>query len=420
MPGRGEPVQITAEPATNSLLVVANENELAELKKLIATIDVAPEAERELKARVITLKNADAEAVSRTLNEIFVRSAARPQGTQGPPISIAALTGSRAVLVKCREEDFARIEEVVKRLDSDEAKAGEEVRVVPILYGDATEMQTAVQEYLRKPGQAGGRGANLVGDVRVSVLTQGNALVISGEKAEVEQLEATIRGMDESGIQGSVPQLIPLKHANVGQILPVVQEMFEGQSAGQRRGQMPPVIVGNEAINALVVRSGPTDYMAIKSVVDQLDTEEVKQQQPFRILQVAAGVNLNAVAEQVEQAVNDSARALPASSGRGRQTPQVTITPNMQTRTLLVAGTPTLFDQVEQIVRTYEKMAPTGDTTTAIIRQPESVTVEEIQMLIQLLTEQEASSGSRTGRASRPASRPAAPRQPVGRPGSPR
>jgi len=399
--GRPRPEdQVTAsvESATQSLIVTASTKNHEAIRTLIEKADAEPLEPLRQETHVIALKNADAEALSRTLNETFVRSAARPGGQQ--TITVSALPGSRAILVKSKADDFNRISAIVAELDRDDVAAGEEVRVVPILYGDATEMQTALQEYLKKPGTQGGRGTSLIGDVRVSVLSQGNAVVISGDKEEVHRLEETIHRLDTATEKGSVPQIIALKHASVAQILPSVQELFETPVGGARRNQPPPTVVADETLNALVVRAGPTDLAAIKGVVEQLDTPEMKARKSFRIIKVAAGVNLNKLAEDVEEAVNESAQAQTAAIGRGRQQPGVTITPNTQTRTLLVSGTPTLFDQVEDMIRAFESMGPpAGEVTTAIFR-PTNITAEEVQALIDQLTEQGGQAGRSPGRRS--------------------
>jgi type II secretory pathway component GspD/PulD (secretin) len=177
--------------------------------------------------------------------------------------------------------------------------------------------------------------------------------------------------------------------------------MFENPSGGARRGQAPPVIVADETLNSIVFRASSTDGQAIRAMVEQLDTQEQAAKKNYRIIKVAAGMNLTKLAEDVEDAVNESAEQVGGGgAGRGRQQPRVTITPNAQTRTLLVAGTPTLFDQVEEIVQAYEGMGPqAGETTTAIFSL-KNVTPEEVDALIGQLTDQGSAAGRSPSRSS--------------------
>ncbi|MEK6674143.1 MAG: secretin N-terminal domain-containing protein [Planctomycetota bacterium] len=409
-------VTALAEPTTQSVVVTANEANHKLISDMIAQVDT-DRAVVDRAARVLTLKNADAEAVSRTLNDIFVRSAPRQGGPTGPAITIAALPGSKAILVKCKEDDFAKIKEIVTSLDSEVVKIGEVVRVVPILYADATEVHTSLKEYLRPPGATGTSGAGLSGDVRVSVLAQGNSVVISGDKDEVDRLEGMVKSLDASGEKGSVPQIIPLKHARVAQIVPSLQQMFETTS-GNRRNQTPPVIVGDESQNAIVVRSSATDQAAIRAVVEQLDTEEAAAKKPFRIVSVAPGISVTQLAEQIELAVNESAKAAAGTATRsGRPVPSIAATANARTNSVLLAGSPVLFDQAEEMIRSLEKMGPSGNTATRIIKVG-NITPDEVEALINQLTGEGTSGGrgrpggTRTGGGTSRPTTPPRPRRP--------
>jgi len=395
-------VSAVSEYTSNSLIVSASPENLKRVEALIAQIDNAETSQ--LDVHVVEIKHADAASVAQTLTEIFVRSAAKQVGNQAPPITISAVAGSRALLIKCKGEDFARIEETIKELDTEVVGTGGEVRVVTLLYGDAAEINTAMQEYLRKPGGAGGRG-DLVGGVRLSAMAQSNSLMVSGAKEEVDRLESIIHGMDVAGEKGSVPQIIALKYANVGMILPSVQEVFSESRGGGRRNQPAPIIVADEGSNALIVRASPTDLTAIQGIVDQLDTEDKKDKTPFRIIKVAAGINVTDLAEQVEMTLNESAQAT-AGSGRGVRVPSVTVTPNVRTNSLVVSGYAAMFDQAESLVRKLEEMGPAGNVSTRIVRVG-NIKVDQIQKMIDQLTQQPGGRESgRGGGRTRPSSRP--------------
>ena len=201
--GRNERDQVTAvaEWGSQSVIVSASPENMVRIEELVAQFDVEGAAEQAV--HVIALESTDAESVSQTLNEIFVKSAPRQQGNQEVPISIAALRGSKAVVVKCKDDDFTRIQAAVAELDREDAVIGEEVRVVTLLYSNAEEVKTAVQEYLRKPGGSAGRGtAELAGDVRLAVLDQTNAVVVSGDLTRVEHIEKLITEMRHRGREG--------------------------------------------------------------------------------------------------------------------------------------------------------------------------------------------------------------------------
>ncbi|RME39333.1 MAG: hypothetical protein D6788_05675, partial [Planctomycetota bacterium] len=423
--GRGPNDQVTvvADGGSRSVVVSASAVNLKRIEDLIAQLDTEEGGEREV--HVVQLRNADPASVARTLNELFVRSVPR-RGNQAPPITISALQGSKAVLVKAGAGDFADIAETIKALDREETMLGEEVRVVTLEYADATEVHKAMQEYLRKPSGRGGRGADLAGDMRLSVLGQSNAIVVSGDKESVERIATLIRQLDQEGEEGSVPQILVLKHADVSQIVPTLEEMFADAPRGRgRRNKQPPVFSSNEAMNAIIVRADRTDLAAIRGIVEQLDTEEAAAGETFRVIPVASGVNVTDLAEKVEESVNNGARAAASRGGgrrgrRGGNVPSITITPDTRTSSLIVSGDASLFDQAEALATKLVEMGPSGKAIRIISLG--NAPAEEVERLIATLKGEGSASSRRRPRARRGGSRrrPAARRPATRRPRRPR
>jgi len=352
----------------------------------------------------VEIKHADSASVAQTLTEIFVRAGAKQTGNQPPAITIAAVQGSRAILIKCKSEDFARIKETLASLDTEDVGTAGEVRMVTLLYSDAGEVSQALEKYLNPSG--GTRGGKLLGDAKISAMAQTNTVMISAAKDEVERLVEITKTMDVAGEKGSIPQIIPMKHANVGLILPSVQEVFTESRGSGRRNQTPPVIVADESSNALIVRASPTDLTAIQSIVNQLDTPDKADKTPYRVVQVKAGINVTDLAEQVEATINESAASW-TPSGKGARTQKITITPNVRTNSLVISGYGALFDQAETLIKKLEEMGPSGNVGTRIVKV-HNVKVDQVQKMIDQLTQPQGggSGSSGGGRRPRQAGRP--------------
>ena len=379
-----------ADYGSNSIIVATSAKMMKRVEELIAGLDEVKSDQQGV--HIVLLKHVDPEALVRTLTEMFIRSMPQPKSGQGAALTITALQGSKALLIRARPEAFAEIQDVVAELDREEGQFGEEVRVVTLLYSDVGEMHSAMQEYLRRPG-AGGKGKGLAGDIRISALTQSNSLMISGGKEEVDRLEATIHELDKVGEKGSVPQIIPLEYVAAGEIAADLQEMFTQKSS--RRGQSPPVIIPNEASNILIVKAGPSDFAAITGMIEQLDVEEEKNP-TFVLIPVAPGINVEDLAPKVEQTVNDSVRS--SGRGRGGDVPSITVQPDRRTNTLLVSGSYSLFKRAEELVQAMEKMGPSGGKSMRII-QLGNVPADDILRLIDRL--KGGSSGGKKAGSSR-------------------
>jgi type II secretory pathway component GspD/PulD (secretin) len=276
---------------------------------------------------------------------------------------------------------------------------------VTLLYSDAGEVSQALEKYLATTGTS--RGAKLLGDARISAMSQTNTVMISASKDEVDRLVEITKTMDIAGEKGSIPQIIPMKFAKAGMILPSVQAVFtESRGGAGRRNQPPPVIVADDGANALIVRAGPTEMAAIESIVRQLDTEDAADRTPYKLVQVKAGINVTDLADQVETTINQSAETWGSGMRGGGKTPKITITPNLRTNSLMIGGDSSLFAQAETLIKTLEEMGPTGNVGTRIVGV-KNVKVDQIQKLIDQLTQQGGGQGSSGGgRRSKPAGRP--------------
>ena len=233
-----------------------------------------------------------------------------------------------------------------------------------------------------------------------------NAIMISGNKDTLDRLEGIARGMDIAGEKGSVPQIIPLKFASASLVLPALKEMFsDAKFGGGRKGYTPPVIVADEAANALIVRAAPQELAAIQGIVIQLDTEDKVDKSGPRIIQVAVGVNVEDLAEQVAESVNETVKAR-MSGVKGAQIPSIVAIPNLRTNTITLAGNAMLYDEAEAMIKALEKMGPAGGKTTVVIG-PKNIATKDLQRLIEQLTQQQQSGGRRKssgGSAPRPQS----------------
>lgn len=127
VPGAGgtdsiEPPVIVAAPHSNSILVVGNQAQLAELKRIIAQMDVeTPAGAGRLQA--VFLKYIAAEDAAKSLNNLIgTRSqapgtAAKQPQTFASPITIEPHPANNALLIDAMPKDFELVRELISKLD---------------------------------------------------------------------------------------------------------------------------------------------------------------------------------------------------------------------------------------------------------------------------------------------------------------
>jgi general secretion pathway protein D len=126
-PGPSAPqrvVKVIPDERTNNLIVLANQQDTQEIRKLISSLDKeAPKGKSTLHVRY--LENARAEELAKVLSGIVgskAKAASRPQPSQAPAqveeISITADKATNSLVITASPQEFMELEEVIQKLDT--------------------------------------------------------------------------------------------------------------------------------------------------------------------------------------------------------------------------------------------------------------------------------------------------------------
>jgi len=472
-------MSITANPASNSLVVYANETELAEVQELVGILDVRPEEQREIRSfklnyaecwelyeatrqffsggrgrrvsprdqvdvypnsasntlvvtasaenmeriaefiaevdkpgagdrtvTVVEVENADAASVTRALSDMFVRGRTTRRGQQ--TISITNPQGSSTLLIRANEKELTEIQAVLDQIEATGVAAGGGLKIIQLKYTDPEETRIILEEYLRKPGtRGGGRGgtSQLVGDVRLSVSTQNNALILSGDAEQLEEIATVVAQIDVETEDGcNVPRIVKLEHAQASTVQLQLEGVFGGGQRGGRRGRsgagtMPPVIVADDPNNALIVRACPADFSAIERLISQLDSADAGAK-PIKLipLQYTDAEEMRTILEEYLRkpgASGGGGRRGRRSGGAGDLIGDVRISVSAQSNTLIVSGNAEQLEEIGEIVAQIDVESEGG--CVQILRLQHAMASEIQPQLIELFEQRR---GGRSGRGS--------------------
>ncbi len=165
---------------TNSLIVVANQEIIEDLKELIASLDVKVPAGTG-KIRVHYLQNADAEQLSGVLSSLAAGGAVSRPGAPGKPgaparagvarfeggIKITADSATNSLIIIASPQDYEILKEVIDKLDIPRRQVYVEAMIVEMLLRKSREIglefrsTDVTPESLSEPGLKFGGGTNL-------------------------------------------------------------------------------------------------------------------------------------------------------------------------------------------------------------------------------------------------------------------
>lgn len=148
--------KVMAYPRTNTLLAIASADEIELLRNLVAAIDI-PSSQNRSNINVYKLKNADAEDLAKSLNEIMANvKRAQPKENKAAiePLAITAVTSSNSLLISASPEEFAQLKQVIEQLDIQRLQVYVEALILELSMDATRELGISLQGAADIDGQS--------------------------------------------------------------------------------------------------------------------------------------------------------------------------------------------------------------------------------------------------------------------------
>jgi general secretion pathway protein D len=131
-----------ADERTNTIVVLASEDDTTRIRRLIMLLDKETPRGKE-KIRVYYLENATAEELAKVLQELPTQQAGQPKGKGAPVLSegvrITADKATNSLIIMAATDDYVIVEDIIKKLDIPRA----------MVYLEALIMEVRVQKDFR-------------------------------------------------------------------------------------------------------------------------------------------------------------------------------------------------------------------------------------------------------------------------------
>ena len=229
-PRQGQ-ISITALGQPNALLLIGRREAMSGLKEVIEKLDTPIDPNSQL--RVFKLVNSSAVDAEALVVKFFGDSAATTltattSTATGLVVRVKAVADYRtnSLIVQASPRDQAEVARLIAEIDADSSPAESEIKIFPIKYAIASDLQTVLSN------------------------------AINGTQAAVTGTNNQQQQQQQSGNAASSTAKVPSSRLNVG----------------INSGLLTGVVVNNSpTINALIVRAPTKSMPLIKALIDQLD-----------------------------------------------------------------------------------------------------------------------------------------------------
>ncbi|MDC0065591.1 hypothetical protein OAK15_03945 [Verrucomicrobia bacterium] len=265
----GEPLEAKADKRTKSVVVVARPEMYEKIEELIERIDVPPEF-AEADVLIINLRKANAESLSEIIRDMmrpdakgYLTEEAQAMVEQVQKLNISNADGQivqldltkpikvfgesrdavNRLIITSTSDNMVALQELVRVMDTISIIDGVIVRIVTLENAEADNVRDTLsgifsqsQELGQGPGgkaePEGSGGRALVNQINIGADDRTNSIIMSGHPDSVDLAERLIVDLDKQ-VENFVTdvKVYPLKHATTDQIVPMLQSVFNENSA---------------------------------------------------------------------------------------------------------------------------------------------------------------------------------------------
>ncbi len=322
-------------------------------------------------------------------------------------MSIAAVKGANAIVIKATQKDMDLAELLIKQFDTEESGAKTTTEIVTILNADAGSLAEAVMSSISgRSSSRGRRGTTGSDEVSVIPESNSNSLLVRGPQGDVKRVVAMIKKLDaDSDAKAVTTRTFELAHAKASELAPIIENML-GQATsrsrwGRRRspGSGEIRVSAVTSTNAILVKAPKAELKLAEKLIAEFDVEKASRKPAVRIVQLE-----NADAASLADSVNATLAGQASSRSRYRRgsTPtdedRVVVIPESNSNSVLVRGP---ADEVPEVVAMIERIDADSTTLASQTRtfKLQFVKVDDMLPVLQQITE--SSSGSRYSRGRR-------------------
>lgn len=323
-------VGITADPRTNSLVLVGGPTSALLLQSLISEVDVAPETPMVRSTAAYTLPlGQDVNQVTQNINQMFQGVSIPTTGVEAPKVT--ANMAANLIIVEANQEQQKKIKEGIidPILNAVDEKKD---YVYQVQNAQASQLANTLMSQLRQtmPNMGGKFPVSIVGD------DNANTLLINATPKHYEQVMAMVTPLDVQP-QDRTTKAFRVKYVAPWTMANIVNQMFVGRGSPSERVNAS----FEDGTMSIVVTANKKNMEAVTKLIEETDQPGVEKETRYYQIKQAR-------ADDVQRALDASLRGLvPQQRGLA----PYTITADPASNMLVVTTDNRWFEQVEKLIQ---------------------------------------------------------------------
>lgn len=377
-------VSITSLVKPNAILLIGRRDSVETVKDMIRKLDRPVDPETQF--QVFRLRHAPVDAVREEIEEFYEDR----QGL-GAEVRVTSDFRSNSLIVEACPRDMLEVTSMIRRLDTGESEAMNEIKMIPLKNALAEELAPVLQEAMTgsgAQGQTAERSAMLsfakvdtegkkllksgiLDDVRVTADPRSNALLVSAPPASMPLIEALVARLDQLPAAESEIKVFTIVNSDASSLADMLQTLFsetnQSDMPSVRTGALPeesslvPMRFAVDVRTNSIIASGSSgDLNVVEAILLRLDQSDLQNRRVtvYRLLNAPAEMIAEAINNYLEdeRQVEDTTEGVVSPFELLRR--EVVVVPEEVSNSLIVSTTPRYYNQIQKIVEELDQRPP--------------------------------------------------------------
>lgn len=368
-------IRVAADRGTNSLVVMGPTEAISFIDRFVEVLDQSP-ALRQANLRLYTLRHAQADEISRTLQLIF-RSRFQsmrdllPRDAMQPEFSADRRTNM--LIVTAQPEQMAEVEHLLEQLDIATGEGRYPLRIVELKHA--------------RPGQASdilnqvviGNDQELRKNLQVVPYEEAGILLVRGPEEAMNEVDRILREIDRDASTNFEVRTLTVQRADPTSVAQALQRFYDDRArlSGDTRARRQVSIVADAGSRTLLIAASDKDFETVRELVERFDSPEATQTLSFRVFELRHARALE-IQQSIQELVNELAMSqsgmvmgpwggfMSSRPGQQQQRGALTVRADERLNALIVIGEGDKFEVVERMVSVLD--APIGAGEERVLR----------------------------------------------------
>lgn len=385
-------ITITAEPRANVLMVGGTREALADVERIVETLDVPIPAES-FEMHSVVLKYRRAAEAAEILNQML-EARRKKLGITQELFEIYADAPTNALFISASLEEIAVIQNLIDVIDielDEETGVGiAKVAIVPLTKAVAKDLADALNEMLKSESDVvkamqeeirrlkiefrdtDGKlkelsAIDLQKPIKVFPEPGINAIVIASVESNLRPIEELVKLLDNVPLADEMLiRIFPLNHADADQLKASLGEIFDqGSHLAEIPGRsiksaQPPGIPGSlvysiglvadKRTNTLIVSGRPEQLLLVQQVIEAVDVKEHANMFKPRMIKLEFAA-VSTVAEVVNKLAEHRQKMAEEVNDLSAKREQPLILENHRSNTLIVIARDDVYEEIEHLAK---------------------------------------------------------------------